>query len=158
MRPLARQPRREITELRDLDLQLAFQSTCALRENIEDQLAAIDDAKIELLFKVARLRGAQRIIEDRERRTSPMRDFLDLGGLALADKGTRVGRLEPLRDGVDDFGAGGLGEGLELGERFLGRNFVARTEFDSDQDRAFDPFERLTIGGAQMNTSAFHWG
>lgn len=82
-----------------------------------------------------------------------MRDFLDLGSFALADKSSRVGGLEPLRDGIGDFGAGGLGKGLELGERFLGGNFVARAEFDPDQDRAFDVFERLAIGAAQMKTS-----
>jgi hypothetical protein len=112
MRPLARQSRRQVTELRDLDLQLALQGPRALRENIEDQLAAIDDAKIEFLFQIAGLCGAQRIVEDRERRTGAMRNFLDLRGLALADKGARVGGLEPLGDGIGNFGAGGLGEGL----------------------------------------------
>ena len=154
MRPLTRQARSEVAELRDLDLQLALQRARALRENIEDQLAAIDDAKIEFLFEVARLRGAQRVIENRERRTSPMRDFLDLGGLALADKSARVGRLELLRNRVGDFGARSLGEGLEFGERFLGRNFVARAELDSDQDRAFDVFERLTISVTQTKASS----
>ena len=72
--------------MRDFDLQLALQRARALRENIEDELAAIDDAKVEFLFEVARLRGAERVIENRERRAGPMRDFLDLGGLALADE------------------------------------------------------------------------
>jgi hypothetical protein len=125
-----------------------------LRENVEDQLAAIDDAKVEFLFEVAGLRGAERIVEDREGRTSPMRNLFNLGSLALADKGARVGGFELLRDGVGDFGAGGLGESLELRERFLGGNFVARAEFDPDQDRAFDLFERLTISAAQMKTSS----
>jgi len=121
-------------------LQLALQRASALRENVEDQLAAIDDAKIQFLFEVARLRGAQRIVENRERRTGAMRDFLDLGSLAFPYKGPRVGGLELLRDCIGDFSACGLGQGLELGERFLGGNFIARPEFDSDQDRAFDLF------------------
>ena len=112
MRPLPRQPRCEVTELRDLDLQLALQRARALRENIEDELAAIDDAKVEFLFEVAGLRGAERIIENRERSASAVRDLFHLGGLALADKRARVRRLELLRDGLGDFGAGGLGEGL----------------------------------------------
>jgi hypothetical protein len=58
-----------------------------------------------------------------------------------------------LRNSIGDFGAGGLGEGLEFGERFFGGNFVTRVEFDSNQDRAFDSFERLTIGVAQIKTS-----
>jgi len=116
MRPLPRQSRSQVTELRDLDLQLALQGARALRENIEDQLAAIDDAKVELLLEVTGLRRAQRIVEDRERRTGALRDFLDLSSLTLADKSTRVGRLEPLRDGLGNLGAGSLGECLELGE------------------------------------------
>jgi hypothetical protein len=93
MRPLARQSRREVTELRNLDLQLALQRARALRENVEDQLAAIDDAKVEFLFEVAGLRRTERIVEDREGRTRPMRKFFNLGGLALADKSARVGGL-----------------------------------------------------------------
>ena len=69
-----------------------------------------------------------------------MRDFLDLGGLALADESARVGRLKPLRNGFDDFGTGGLGERLEFFERLVGRNFIARAEFDSNQNRALDLF------------------
>jgi hypothetical protein len=86
-----------------------------------------------------------------------MRDFLDLRRFAFADKRTRVGRLELLRDGVGNFGARRLGKGLELRERFLGRNFVTRPEFDSNQDRAFDSFKRLTASATQMKTSAFQW-
>src|ERR1700722_7724158 len=84
-----------------------------------------------------------------------MRDFLDLGGLALADESAWVGRLESLRNDVDDLRAGRLGQRLEFGERLVGRNFVARGEFDSNQNRAFDLFERLTAGAVQMETSAF---
>ena len=136
-------------------MQLALQRARALRENVEDQLAPIDDAEIQFLFEVAGLRRAERIIEDRERRAGAMRDFLDLRGLALADKGARVGGLEPLGDSISNLSTCGFGEGLEFGERFFGRDFVARVEFDADQDRAFDLFERLTIGVAQTRTSVF---
>src|SRR5262249_44158672 len=112
MRPLAGEARREIAELRDLDFQLALQRARALCEKIEDELAAIDDAQVHILFEISRLRGAQRIIENRQVGALAMRNILDLGSLALADEGSRVGRLEFLRDGIDDLGAGGLGERL----------------------------------------------
>lgn len=83
-----------------------------------------------------------------------MRDLLYLGGLALTDKSSRIGGLEPLRDGVGYFGARRLGQRFELVERFLGRNFVARAELDPDQNRALDRFERSAIGAAQMKTSS----
>jgi len=49
--------------------------------------------RLSSFSRFARLRGAQRIIKDRERRAFSMRDFLDLGGLTLADKGSRVRRI-----------------------------------------------------------------
>jgi len=69
-----------------------------------------------------------------------MRDFLHFRSFTFSDEGARVGRLEPLRNGIDDFGAGGLGQRLEFVERLLGGNLIARAEFDSDQNRAFDLF------------------
>ncbi len=56
MRPLTRQPRLQITELRDLDLQLALERMRALREDVENQLAAIDHANLEFILQIARLR------------------------------------------------------------------------------------------------------
>jgi hypothetical protein len=149
MRPLSSQSRREITQLRDLDLQLSFEGARALRENIEDQLASIDDAEIQLLFKVARLCGTQRIVEDRERRTGLFRAVANLGSFPLSDESVRVRRLEFLADGIGNLGAGGLGQSFQFGERFFGRNFIARSEFDTDQDGAFDLYERLAMRTAQ---------
>ncbi len=98
--------------MRDFDLQLALQRARALRENIEDKLATVDDAKIEILLEVARLCGAECIVENRERCTVAMRNFLDLRSFAFADKRTRVRRLELLRYCIGNLGAGRLGEGL----------------------------------------------
>jgi hypothetical protein len=86
MAPLARQPRLQITQLRNFDLQLALERTRALRENIQNQLTAIDHAEFELVFEIARLRGAERVVEDRERRAAFLCEFPDLGGLAAPDK------------------------------------------------------------------------
>ena len=149
MRPLASESRREITQLRDLDLQLAFEGARALRENIENQLASIDDAEVQFLFEVARLRRTQGVIENRECRAGLFRAVANLGSLALPDERVRIGRLEFLADGIGNLGAGGLGQSFEFGERFFGRNFVARSEFDTDQDGAFDLYERLAMRTAQ---------
>jgi hypothetical protein len=82
-----------------------------------------------------------------------LREIAHLGSLALADKSARVGRLEALANDIGDFGTGGFSQGLELGNRVLGGNFVFRSEFDTDQDRAFDLFERLAMRTAQKITS-----
>src|SRR5260370_16931870 len=67
MRPLACETRLEIAELRDFDLQLTFQRARALREDIENELAAIDYPELEFLLEIARLRGRQRVVKDADR-------------------------------------------------------------------------------------------
>ena len=42
---------------------------------------------------------------------------------------------------IGDLGSRSLGQGFELGKRILGGNFVARAEFDSNQNCAFDSLE-----------------
>jgi hypothetical protein len=81
------------------------------------------------------------------------REIAHLGGLALADKSSRIGRLQALANYIGDLSTSGLGQRLELGNRVLGGNFVLRSEFDTDQDRAFDLFERLAMRTAQKITS-----
>ena len=137
MRPLARQSRLQITELRDLDLQLALERMRALRENIENQLAAIDHANLEFILEIARLRGAERVVENRERRTLRLRQFVHLAGLAFADKSARVRRFEALPNNPGNFRAGAFGQCFEFVERFVAAEFRrVGPEFDSNQDGA----------------------
>ena len=51
-------------QLRQLDLQLAFPRPRAPREDVEDELRAIDDLAVERLLEVAQLRRAQLVVED----------------------------------------------------------------------------------------------
>jgi hypothetical protein len=44
-----------VLELRQLDLQLAFVRARALREDVEDQAGAVDDATLQQLLEVALL-------------------------------------------------------------------------------------------------------
>ena len=119
MAPLAGQTRLQIAQLGDFDLQFAFERARALREDIENQLAAIDHPELELVFEIARLRGAERVIEDRERRAAFLGEFADLGGLAASDEGARVDVFELLLDLAGDFGAGACGQRAELGDRIV---------------------------------------
>ncbi len=64
--PAAHQPRRQVLELRQLDLELALRAVRALREDVEDQAGAVDDAAFERALEVALLRPGQRVIEDDE--------------------------------------------------------------------------------------------
>jgi hypothetical protein len=154
MRPLASESRLQITELRDLDLEFAFEGVRALREDIENQLAPIDDANLELAFEIARLRGGQRVVENSERRALCLRELADLRGLALADEGARVGGFEALANDTGDFGAGALSECFELVEGFVGADSLLGTEFDSDQDGALMMFVGNVVRFRQICTSS----
>ena len=50
-------------QLRELDLQLAFEAARALREDVEDQPGAIEHAALRALLEVALLARRQRVIE-----------------------------------------------------------------------------------------------
>ena len=53
-------------ELRELDRELALGAASALREDVENQRAAVNDAAGQRFFKIAFLRAGQRMIEDHE--------------------------------------------------------------------------------------------
>src|SRR6185437_556886 len=91
VRPAADQPRRQMLQLRELDLKLAFGALRALRKNIEDQADAVDDAALQRTLEVALLRARQRVVEDDEvgvGRRAPRADFFDL---AATGEECRVG-------------------------------------------------------------------
>ena len=60
----ADQPRQQVLQLRQLDLQLAFARARAPREDVEDELRAIDDLAADRLFDVPQLRRRQLVVED----------------------------------------------------------------------------------------------
>ena len=59
-----REPRQPVAQLGELDLELAVPGRGVLREDVEDQLGAVDHAQIEPLREVARLRRRQVLVED----------------------------------------------------------------------------------------------
>ncbi len=60
----ADQPRQQVFQLRELDLQLAFARPRAPREDVEDELRAIDDLAADRLFDLPQLRRRQLVVED----------------------------------------------------------------------------------------------
>ena len=60
----ADQPRQQVLQLRELDLQLAFARARAPREDVENQLRAIDDLAADRLLDLAQLRRRQLVVED----------------------------------------------------------------------------------------------
>src|SRR5689334_24132462 len=66
MGPLSCQTRQQILKLRQFDLELAFIATSALGEDVEDQLASIDDPQLERFLQIALLRRGEIFVEDRK--------------------------------------------------------------------------------------------
>ena len=153
MAPGAGETRLQIAQLRDLDLELALESARALGEDVENQLTAIDDAELELLFEITRLRGAQGVVEDGERCAALMSEFADLGGLAPADEGARVDVLQLLLDQAGHFGTGAGGERTQFGNRIITRNTDGQSKFNTDQDGAFGMVERRRVRKTQRQIS-----
>ena len=153
MRPLAREPRLQVTELRDFDLQLALECMRALRENVENQLAAIDHANLEFVLEIARLRRAKRVIENRERRAFRRRQLAHLARLALPDKSARVRRLQALPDNAGNLCASALGQSFKFVERFFAADSRFGTKFDSNQDGALVMLVSNVVRLSQVNTS-----
>jgi hypothetical protein len=118
-----------VPELRELDLQLAFAAACALREDVEDEAGAVDDAALERCFEVALLHARQRVVEDDEvgvRLAPAVRDLLDLAPAC------ERGRVRPLAlpgDATCDGGACRRGQRSELGETVVDAA-VAQVELD----------------------------
>ena len=106
--------------MRNFDLELTFERSGPLSEDIEDQLAAIDHPELQLIFEVACLRGTERVIENRHGGAAFVGKVANFGSLASPDEGARIDRLELLRDLAGDFGSGALGQGTQLGKRIFG--------------------------------------
>jgi hypothetical protein len=87
---MAGQARLQVTELRDFDLKLAFQAPGALRKDVEDKLAPVDDPYSQSLLQVAGLNGAQRMVENSHRSGDLSYEPAQLRELAAADKGARI--------------------------------------------------------------------
>jgi hypothetical protein len=132
--PLAGESRQEILVLRQLDLQAAFAGAGASGEDVEDEGSAVEDLDGEGVFEVALLSRAELIVEDHEGVVELGALGFQLGQLALADVGGRVGLFELLDGAADDAGAGGVGEEGELIEGGLaGEGSGLALDLDGDE-------------------------
>src|SRR5207253_6743252 len=87
----AAQPRQTIAELRQLDLQLAVAALRALREDVEDQLRAVDDLELGRFGNRVQLRRREVLVEDDELGAVLHRSQVELLELAAAEQRARIG-------------------------------------------------------------------
>ena len=101
----AGQTRQQVFQLRQLDLQLPFARPRPPREDVEDQLRAVDDLATDLFFDLPQLRRRQLVVEDDEvgvRSRRRRRERLDLAG---AEERRRIGLRPLLQHAQHDLGA-----------------------------------------------------
>ena len=85
--------RQQVLELRQLDLQLAVARLRALREDVEDELRAVDDLEVGRFGDRAHLRGRELAVEDDQVCAELQRADEQVVELALAEHGARVDGL-----------------------------------------------------------------
>ena len=89
--PKTCEPREQMLELRQLDLELAFASAGPLGKDVEDQRGAVQNFAVKDFFKVSALGGSEFVVKDNRvdiRLAAMMREII---GLALADESARAG-------------------------------------------------------------------
>ena len=87
-----------------------------LREDVEDQLRAIDDLAIEPLVQLAQLRRRQLVVEDDQVGVGFRRGLRQHLDLAAAEERRRIGLGTILQHAQHDARARGFGEAAELFE------------------------------------------
>ncbi len=114
--PAAHQARGQMLELGQLDLQFALVAAGALREDVEDQTDAVDNAAVQRLLQVALLRRRQLVVERHNRGPLFAHRGGELGDLAATGEGGRVRALALALHDRDDLQAGACRKLLQLGQ------------------------------------------
>ena len=125
-------------------MQLAFVAARALGEDVEDQLAAVDDADFEGVFQIALLRRRQILINNDQVGVMLLQPGANIIDLTAANQSRRRDAAHLLGILVHHQRAGSLGEPLKLFQTIIDRQLVvARRQTDADQN---GPFLRLPGG------------
>ncbi|MDX6488687.1 MAG: succinyl-diaminopimelate desuccinylase [Gaiellaceae bacterium] len=118
--PHAAHPREVVLELGQLDLQLSLGSDGVLGEDVEDQLRAVDDPRLQGVLEGPLLRGVEFAVHEQDLGAGLSIRTLQLVELAFSDIRPPV-RMRPvldeIADGLDHRGAGEL---MELAELLVG--------------------------------------
>ncbi len=117
--PLPDQPRQQIGELGQLDLELALHGPRALGEDVQDERGAVDDLEAEAAAEVALLDGREGVVGDHEvgpLLAGPLAQLLDL---ALAEVEAGRGRPPVLGHPPHHLGACRLRQPAQLVERLV---------------------------------------
>ena len=114
------QPGQHVLQLRQFHLQLAFPGARMFRENVEDELGAVDHPGVDQLLDVALLRSGEVVIEQKQIGGDRSGGARDLFQLAASDQGGRIGTVAVLQKFADDLGARADRQRAQFGQRLFG--------------------------------------
>ena len=135
--PVAGEPRHEVLQLGQLDLELALAGSGALGEDVEDQRRAVDDLGPEDLLEIAGLGPGEFVVEEHRVGIGLLGRLGELLGLARPDERAGVRRLETLDSLTHHGHPGGGGQFGQLVEGIGDVPGGMALEFDADQEGAF---------------------
>jgi hypothetical protein len=116
------EPRHGVLELRHLDLEMGLVRPRVGREDVQDDLGAVDHLHLELPLEVARLGGPEVVVEDDDVGLLGLGDRLELLDLPRADVGGDVDLVTLLQHTADHTQAGRLHQSPELIQGIVGRH------------------------------------
>jgi hypothetical protein len=105
-----------VLELRQLDLELALRADGVLGEDVEDQLRAVDHARLKRILELPLLHGCELVVDQEDIRAGGRIRVLQLGEPALADVAARVRPRAVLDHRADGLDACGSRELPQLGQ------------------------------------------
>ncbi len=160
LRAASGQPRQQIIQLRQFHLQLAFTAARVTRENIENELRAIDHAALGDFFDVALLHRGKIAVENDQRRVVGVRRRAHLFEFASANQRGGIRGVAHLKNRAGHFAAGAFRQFHEFGQRFpalLPRGHAGKARralpADAHQEHAFRIRNRMLCfharGGAK---------
>ena len=155
VRPGPRQARQHVLELRQLDLQLAFQAAGAGREDVEDQLAAVEHLGVEPLGERSLLPRAQVLVDEDDAGARRLDRLLQLLDLAFPDVRRGVDVADRLGERRHRLDARGAREPFQLAQRLVRADACAvlsHAIVDADEDGAFR--RRRYVTGASRHARA----
>ena len=118
MGPHPGEPREQVLELRQLDLELGLVTPGPGREDVEDDFRAVHDAHVELALEVGALDGTELLIENDQGGIGRLYRGGHFFHLALADECGWIGSGDLLGDPPDHLGPGGVDQPGQLLEVF----------------------------------------
>ena len=132
------QPRQQVLQLRQLDLPLAFARPRAAREDVENQLRAIDRPSARAVSSSCRsCAGVSSLSKITTSTSASAQAAASDATLPAADEGGGVGLRPLLQHAQDDARACGVGEARELVERMIRIAAAGRSD-EADERGALD--------------------